>query len=257
MKRITAIFFISFILNANSAFTQNAQNYKTTLPTGITLHYGLGNFSVKDEYISKEKYSGSLPYLSANWTRFKNNSGLRLGFEFRNSSNIKNNNVTADIMQFSLNQNLFFSIPKLSLFNRDLFTFLGPSMEFYFYFNDQNIAVSGFDYAQSYAALFSLGINLESIFPMREDLHMEVSYRMGLLSLGVRMIDSEEEDVPPAKLLTFLAGTHASIKLGVRYYLINNLSLKIAYKLNVTRISSWNPLLSASDNLIATVTYGF
>ena len=29
--------------------------------TVISLQYGLGNYSVKDEYISKEKYSGTLP----------------------------------------------------------------------------------------------------------------------------------------------------------------------------------------------------
>jgi hypothetical protein len=92
---------------------------------------------------------------------------------------------------------------------------------------------------------------------MWKDLQAESSMQLSILSLGFRMVDSEEEDVSPAKLLTLLSGTKASIKLGIRYNLIGNFSLKLAYKLRVTRISSWDPLLSASDNFIASLTIGF
>ena len=80
---------------------------------------------------------------------------------------------------------------------------------------------------------------------------------LSILSLGFRMVDSEEEDVSPAKLLTLLSGTNAWFRLGIRYNLIDNFSVKVGYKLHLTRISLWDPLLSAIDNLIATVAYEF
>jgi len=105
--------------------------------------------------------------------------------------------------------------------------------------------------------LFSLGVNSEIIMPLRKDLQAEGAIRFGLLSFGFRMVDDEEEDISPAKLLTLLSGTNGSVRLGMRYHLVGNLSVKLAYKLQVTRISSWDPLLSASDNVIATAAYSF
>ena len=256
-KQISIILFILFVLNTDTGFSQNTTISKSIVTTGITFRYGLGQFSLKDEYISKEKYAGSLPYLSARWTRFKTNSGYHLGFGFRHSSTIKNNNVSADIIQFSLNQDLFYSLPKKSLFNRDLYTFLGPAMEFFFYYNKQNIAVSGFDYSQSFAGLISLGIYSQTVYPILDKFQIEISLRISLVSLGLRMVDSEEEDVAPAKLLSLLRGTNVFFNCGFRYYLFPDFSLKIAYGLNITRISSWDPLLSASDNFLVTATYGF
>ena len=256
--KIKSIFFsLAILVFAGNSFAQDSLSHRTVFPRGISVEYGLGNYSVRDEYVSKEKYSGTLPSFKANRSRFHNKYGYYLGLEYRNSSKIKNYNVSTDIYQFSLNQGFLYPLPKMSLFTRDVYAFLGPSTELYFFYNKQNIAVSGFDYAQSFAALFSVGLNSEIIFPIRKDLQAESSLCLSILSLGFRMVDSEEEDVSPVKLLTLLSGTNASFRLGIRYNLIANFSLKLAYKLHLTRISSWDPLLSASDNLIVTMAYKF
>jgi hypothetical protein len=148
-------------------------------------------------------------------------------------------------------------LPKKALFKKDVYAFIGPSTDFYFFYNKQNIAVSGFDYAQSFAMLFSIGLNSETIIPVKRNLQVEGSLGLSILSLGFRMVDDEEGDVSPVKLLSLLSGTNASFRLGIRYYLISNLSLKLAYGLHVTRISAWNPLLSAGDYLLVTMTYKF
>lgn len=248
---------IFFLLIFGSLFAQDSLSHRTAFPRGISVEYGLGKYSVRDEYISKEKYSGTLPSFTANWSRFHNKYGYYLSFEYGSSSNIKNYNVSTDIYQFALNQRFLYPLPKMSLFAKDVYAFLGPATELYFFYNKQNIAVSGFDYAQSFAALFSIGVNSEIIFPIRNNLQAEGSLGLSILSLGFRMVDMEEEDVSPVKLLTLLSGTNASFRLGIRYNLFDNFSLKFAYKLHITRISSWDPLLSVSDNLIATVAYEF
>ncbi len=248
---------LAILLFAGKSFGQDSLSHRTVFPRGISVEYGLGNYSVRDEYISKEKYSGTLPLFKASWSRFHNKYGYYLDLEYRSSSKIKNYNISADIIQFSLNQGFLYPLSQMSLFTRDVYAFLGPSMGIYIFHNKQNVAVSGFDYSQSFAGLFSLGVSSEIIFPIRPALQAEGSFRLSILSLGLRMVDTEEEDESPAKLLTLLSGTNASIRLGIRYYLYGNFSLKLAYKLHVTRISSWDPLLSASDNLIFTLAYKF
>ncbi len=148
-------------------------------------------------------------------------------------------------------------MPKFTLFNNDAYLYLGPSTELFFYYNNQNIAVDGFDYAQSFALLISGGISSQIFYKLWDDFNIEGSLDFSVLSLGLRIVDSEEEDVSPVKILTLFSGTNLVLRLGPRYYLLDNLSIKAAYLFHLTRISSWEPLLSASDNVVFTLTYGF
>ncbi len=255
------ILFVACLLSVTFTINTPGQDSlcnKSVFVEGITIEFGQGLYSVKDEYISKEKYSGTIPHLGLRWTKYHDDYGYTLGFEYQNSSDIKNNNVSANIYQFSLNQGFLYSMPKFSFISNDAYTFLGPSTDLYFFYNKQNIAISGFNYASSFAFLFSVGVNSEFILPLSENLFVESSIGFSVLSLGFRMVNDEDEDEEaPAKLLTLFAGTNGSFKLGARYFIMENLSLKIAYRFQLVRISSWTPLISASDNLIIAVSYGF
>ena len=247
---------IILLFSANS-HAQDSINHHTVFPTSISIEYGMGNYSVKDEYISKEKYSGTLPGIKINWLRFHDKYGYHFSLEYGGSSNIENYNVSTTIYQFALNQGFLYPLPEFSLFSRAAYAFLGPSTELLFFYNNQNIAVSGFDYAQSLALLFSGGLNSLIILPLGNKLQVEGAVSMSILSLGFRLVDSEEEDVSPVNLLTFLSGTNAAFSLGLSYNLLDNFSTKLAYELHVTRISAWDPLLSASDNINISLAYKF
>lgn len=246
---------VAFSLFVRSALGQDSSVHKTIFPRGITVQYGLGNYSVRDEYISKEKYSGQLPHFEMNWSRYHRNYGYCLDFIYGSSSRLKNYNVSTNIYEFALHQGFLYPLPKMSLFKRGVYTFFGPSTELYFFYNNQNIAVSGFDYAQSFAALFSLGVQSEIIYPIWHGFQTEFSLRLNVLSLGFRMVDTEEKDVSLVKLLNAYSGAHASLRLGARYHLLGNLSIKIAYLLQVTRIRAWDPLVSASNQFVMGITY--
>jgi len=254
--RFTSICF-AILISIGNLSGQDSLNHQSTFPPGITIEYGVGNYSVKDEYISKEKYSGTLPYYSVRWTKRHNEYVYRLDMAYRNSNDINNFNVTTDITQFTLNQGFLYPLNEISIFQKSLYLWLGPATELFFFYNDQNIAVSGFDYAQSFAGLFSLGLNVEGIYPLNSGFLLESSLRLTVVSLGLRMVDTEEDDQSGAKLLTLFSGLNASFDLGVRYFLLDRLSVKLAYKFELTRISAWDPLLSASDNLIIGLTYSF
>ncbi len=256
VNKFTSICFAILICVANLP-GQDSLDCKRTFPSGITIEYGFGNYSLKDEYISKEKYSGTLPYYSIGWARHHETYVYRLDMSYRNSNNIKNYNVTTNITQFTLNQGFLYTLRNISIFQKNLYLWLGPSTEFFFFYNDQNIAVSGFDYAQSLAGLFSIGLNINGIYPLRYHLQLESCLRLTVLSLGFRRVDNEEDDQSAVKLLTLFSGLNSSFDLGVRYYLLDRLSVKLSYKFELTRISAWDPLLSASDNLIFGLTYSF
>lgn len=249
------IFFL--ILISGSISGQDSSNNKSIYPEGLSVEYGIGSYAATDEYISTEKYSGSLPYCSIAWSNQHSNYVYHLKIDFSNSSEIKNNNVSADIYQFTLNQGFSYALPKFTMFNKDAYLYLGPSSELFFYYNKQNIAVSGFDYAQSFALLISGGITSQIIYQLSESFTIDGELDFNILSLGFRMVDMEESDESPAKILTLISSNNIVFTLGPRYYLLDNLSIKAAYLFHLTRIDSWEPLLSASDNIVFTLTYGF
>ena len=89
----------------------------------------------------------------------------------------------------------------MTLFKNDLYIWLGPSTEFFFYYSKPNIAVSGFDYAQSFAGLLALGFKADAIYPLKRNFQLESSLGLTVLSLGFRMVDSEEDNQSPVKKL--------------------------------------------------------
>jgi len=181
-------------------FGQDSLIQKLIFPEGITIEYGIGSYAVTDEYISKEKYSGSLPYYSIGWANQHADYVYHLRSDFRNSSEIKNNNVSTDIYQFTLNQGFSYALPKFTIFNKDAYLYLGPSTELFFYFNEQNIAVAGFDYAQSFAVLISASFSSQLFYKLWNNLDIESSLDFSVLSLGLRIVDTEETDETPEKI---------------------------------------------------------
>jgi hypothetical protein len=249
--------FFTILIIFGKLMPQDSAPPQLTFPKGITLEYGLGSYSVKDEYISKEKYSGTLPYYSLSWMRHHETYVFRLDMSYRNSDEIENYNVNTTITQFTLRQGFLYSLKNISILQKELHVWLGPSTEFYFFYNDQNIAVSGFDYAQSLASLFSAGLDLYGIYPLGNKLQLESALKLTALSLGLRLIDTDEDDQSPVKILTLFSGVNAGFDLGARYYFLHRLSITLAYKFELTRISAWEPLLSASDNVILGLNYNF
>lgn len=248
---------LSLLVPANQSWGDDSLFCHQKLPAGISVEYGFGSFSMRDEYISKEKYTGTLPHMGVSWSRSHEAYTYFLSLDYRNSSDISNYNVSTDVYQFTLHQSFLYPLTKWSLLSRDVFAFLGPSIGAHFFYNEPQIAVDGFDYAQSFAVLISLGLHTEIFMPLGHGLQAEGRLRFAALSLGVRMVDDEEEDGSPVKPLTVFSGTNALFRLGLRYHLVSGLSLKAAYDMQMTRISSWEPLLAVSDNLIMTATYSF
>jgi len=257
MKNLTMLLFFLILSSTSSLFAQDQQKKPDTLSTCISLQYGIGKFAVTDKYISGEKYSGTLPLLGISWMKKHETYLYLLSMEYRNSDQIKNNNAYTDITLFTLNQSYLYKLKNYKLFKKDLFVWIGPETEVYFFYNNPEVAVSGFDFAQSLATLISLGINTKANYPISDSFKIESGLKLTILSLGIRMVDSEDDDTSPANLLTFVTGLNSSFDIGIRYRLINHISLSLGYKFEYTRISAWDELSAASDNFIAGLSYHF
>ncbi len=253
MRYLTVLLFLT---TSSDLSAQDSLMRTAAYPEGISLEYGMGSYAHTDEYISKEKYSGSLPYYKIGFSNRHETYVYQIGIEFRSATDIRNYNVTAEVTEFSLNQGFLYPLPGFLLFSREAYAYIGPSTEIFVHTNKQNIAVSGFDYAQSFGVLLSLGLSSELFYSLSSRFKLESSLNVSVLSLGFRMVDMEETDESPVKPLTVFSGANGSFRLGIRYYPAAMLSVKACYLFAVTRILPWDPLYVASDNLVVTVTYG-
>ncbi|KPK86064.1 MAG: hypothetical protein AMS27_05850 [Bacteroides sp. SM23_62_1] len=238
---------------------QETTDHKTVFPSGILVGYGQGLFSVKDEYISKEKYSGTLPYLNLEWVRFHNKNAFRLEFEYRNSSNIKNNKISAEVMQFAFNQDFIYPVGNFPLFSRNVYAYVGPSAQFFFYNINYNFAQPGtFISPKTFGIIGSLAINAEFICPVNKKLRIEGLIRSTLLSFSGKDYDERRyENEPGPALLSVITATKFDFDLSMRYYLVNKVSAALRYRFDLVRIHKWDPYIASSNNLIISLNYTF
>jgi hypothetical protein len=260
MKTISRIitFTISlFIISHVSA--QDTVNYKTIFPSGIFAGYGLGSYSVKDEYISKEKYSGTLPYYNVAWVRFHDKHAYRLEFEYRNSSDISNNKISAKVGQFTFNQDFIYFIGNFSIFSRNIYAYLGPSLQFFYYDIYYNFADPGTYFSpKTFGLIASLGINTEFIYQLNNKLIVESFLHLNLISFTVKDNDEQKYgDESNPTLVSVFTATKFDFALSVRYYLLDKVSISLGYKFDFSRISKWEPYIAASDNFLTSLNYEF
>jgi len=263
VKRSIIIFILlAFGFQINSYAQQNDLTHENVYPGGITIDYGAGFFLVRDDFFSEEKYSGLLPYFKAGWSRFHGSKAFQLNLQYSSSSRIRNNDMSADIVLFSIEWDYLYPAGTFSLFSRKVYTYLGPYANFYTYYNRLNFANDGIFLDFSFAALISLGVHPMFIIPAGERLKLESSMQLNLFSVVIRMpeieqVDNNGEEESRLKLLTPYNGLNSQINIGVRYYPVKRLSLKLRYEFRLTRITAWEYLLAANDNIIFSVAYHF
>ena len=67
--RVHSLIAAPLLFVASGLSAQTAPLIDSPFASGISVQAGLGQYSVRDEYFSAERYSGTLPYLSVSWTR--------------------------------------------------------------------------------------------------------------------------------------------------------------------------------------------
>jgi hypothetical protein len=237
------------------ASAQSPQDMDHLLGDGIFFQGGLGYLALHDEYISKEKYSGSLPYFEGGWLKSHDSSAVRFSLEYRSSSTVRNNNVSADVIQGLVNLDYIYPIGSFQLLMHDVFAFLGPSMEMYYYNRTENIARGGSATYNSYAIYYSLSVNSTFILPLGSNYSAECSGVLNLFGWGKRSINSQNNNEEAFKPISIISGLRGSTNILLRYNISDALLLKAGYRFEICQSTSWDYLLSASDNLIIVVSF--
>ena len=226
-------------------------------PAGIHFMYTYGKLAIKDQYISNEKYSGRISSFGFGWTRAHEKYNYRLHFDYGFSDEMKNNNAYTDITLVSLSQGFIYQLKPAHFLNKELYLYLGPSTDFVYFYNKPQIAVTGFDYAQSFAAMLSIDLRTEAIYPLSQKFQFETSVQFALLSFTFRQVDSEEEESSPAKLLPFFMAFQGDFDFNIRYCIFRNFSFLGGYEFRLLNISEWDRLTVAGDYGVVGLTYRF
>ena len=252
------------LLFAGNSFGQDSLSHQTVFPKGISVDYGLGKYSVRDKYISKNKYTGSISSLNVTWSHFNKDRGVRLQFDYRSGSEIKSFNLSTNIQEFSFTGAYVFSNSTVNLFSKQIYTYLGPSWDFYLHARNQNMATHMLATTLSYASLVSLGLHSEFICPIRPRVQAEGSLGLSLLSLGGRLPDLELNEAQILKLLPFYSAIKGDFHFLLRYRLMKQVSLGIGYQFRLVWFRSskewetedgWYGLSVANDNLSFRLTW--
>jgi hypothetical protein len=255
---------LAILLFAGNLFGQDSLIHQTVFPKGISVDYGLGRYSVRDKYISKNKYSGSISSLNVTWSHFNKHRGVRLIFDYRSDSEIKNYNLSTRIKEFSFTGAYIYSIGTFNLFSKKVYTYLGPSWDFYLHARNQNMASHMMATTLSYATLISVGLNSEFICPIKPKLQVEGSLGLSLLSLAGRLPDLETEEAKMIKLLPFYSAMKGYSTVAFRYNFMKKLSCRMGYQFRFIWFKSstrwetedgWYGLAVANDNIFLGLTW--
>lgn len=252
--KIILICVVSFTSTLHS-LAQDTLTHKEVFPTGIFISYGQGSYSVKDEYISKEKYSGTMPYYSIEWIRFHDKNAYRLQFEYWKSSTISNNNVSADAQQVTFNQDFIYPIGKFSFLTHPVFAYLGPSVQVFYYEIYYHFVEPGtFIAPTTFGTIGSLGLNAELIYPIGNKFTLESCLRSNLVSFVGKNFDEQRfpHDRSPA-LLSVYSATKLNGDLFLHYYPLKRISISLGYKFDASRINKWDSYNAVSNNVIISV----
>jgi hypothetical protein len=257
LPRRSLLLSLFLLILPSATFGQTSETSPAVYPTGLTFSYGVGALSVRDENISNQRYTGTLPDMAVSWARDHGRYVYHAALELRYSDNITNRSISSDITRFSLEQAFLYPLKPGKALGRDLHLFLGPASGLNLFVNEQHVAVDALGFGVSVSGLLFLGARGDALMPLSQRITAHGTLRVSVLSLGFRAVDDEIDDESPTKPLTLLSGADVSLQLGARYHLSGRLSFRLAYLFQLHRVTAWRTLLSASDSVTGGLTWRF
>jgi hypothetical protein len=259
MKRLLLLV-LALVPTCKCLYSQaNDSTRGAMFPIGLTMQAGFGSYVIRDEFISHETYSGTLPMYMFTWTDCTPSCASQVTLEYQAGSRIKNFSVSASITEFTFGMDYLYPIGKLSFLSKDVFAYLGPSPDLFFHYRSQNLANGGTAITRAYsvAMLLSAGATLDLVCPIKENILADISLGTNVLSFGGKFVNPDNSDESFFKLLTFFSGLRVKSDIGLRYAASSNLSVRLGYRFELTRIDAWDYFISGSDMGVLSIYYGF
>ncbi len=225
---------------------------QSIFPHGLGITFGIAKASLKDEYISNEKYSGQGTGFSVNWLKFHETYMYDLGMDVFSGSNIKNNSISAQVNDFAFRSAYLYPLGKIQTLGNDMYFFAGPNPEIYLHRFEQQLTKGGSAQYEvnSQAFLLSLGVKGLAFIPVSQKLFIKGELSSAIISLGSKTHNTSTNTSSSAtKILTLFNGLRLSTRYSLEYNVLSMLTVGCGYKFDLTRISEWNPLTFASDEV--------
>lgn len=255
VRILLLLIFLIILSNISVLEAQDSSLIITHPVDGLSVESGLRYLAIKDEYISREKYSGSTSFLALDWTKYHETYYFHLDMDLINNAKIKNYNVTSYESEFDLNLSYLYPIGALTVLNRKAHFYLGPMAEFFDHYGYQNIAML----SPSRTLLISAGIRIDMLYPIGRRWDIESHMQSTIISIDQGESSDASTGITTSQgtIITLLSGLRYSFSAQVRYLLIKNISIRAGYLYNLVRSTAWDYFISSSDNLTASLTYSF
>lgn len=257
MKTINILIFI--ILAGRINAQEIVDNPENNLTRNLSLHTNLGISSIIDRQISEHTYSGTTTCFGLSYLKMHQTYGSLFKFNYENSSDIKYRNTSAAIHNILLSYGKMYPINGIKLFNRNLYTLLGPSTDMFFHLRTQNSSLNIMAPTVSYTLLFSLSFNSIVVYPINNKIACEADFSVTAISFGSRFPNIMYKEINLFKLLPFYKGLRNSDRIALSYHPFSYLKLKCGYEFNLFWIKSFESSTEGTDwaSLRSVNNYGF
>jgi hypothetical protein len=252
IKRRTVILISALLASNVDSFSQDTAGADMMHGNGITLSAGVSYIAVRDEYLSPEKYTATLPIWGVAWSRFSTTFAYRLTFQYQSTTHLKSYNVSADLHQGSVRLDILFPIGDFELMNRKASAWLGPGSEFFAHTRRQRIA-GDVKESSTFSSIYGNVVG-QLFYPLASSLNVEAVSSFSLFSLAAKT-NVETGSESTTKLQSLFTSLRAEGEIRLRHRFIGSLSAFAGYRFELTRATAWDFFIAGNDQLLLAITY--
>ena len=253
--KLKLVFVLLIILSSTQSLSAFQINLENLLDTRFSIKFGLTNTVLKDEYISKEKYSDSYPFIAFGITQMWAGKINEIVLSHGNTETLANNNLESWYEYTTLNFNLLYPLRLVPNDSNSSVIYLGPSISYYSYNFSHTFAIaSGYE---SEGSLLSLGISSKFIYALYPKFKIEVALSTSLVSIAEKTFDNQKyPDFEGTSARTTILET-GIIDFGtkIRIPVFNKFKLFLGYDLKYIRIGDWDNYNSLNNLFFVEISY--
>ena len=216
---------------------------------GLTVEYGMGGCAIVDDYLSHERYTGTLPYIGVWYNRLHDGRGFRLGITHQEDDDLENYAIRASFMRTAVNFDQIFMMKDFTLFGSPAAWYFGPSVEYFEYELINRFSSS--HKVMSELIMVSMGINTSLDVELTRRLTVGFFLRGNVLGVNYKTHDELKYADKNSKLQTLISANNLNADLQARYRILKRVSLGLTGKAQYTRSSGWDRSVSFVNSIIA------
>lgn len=229
-----------------------AQNLADSIPAynGLRLAFGTNAGAITDNYISNNKYSGTLQSITLSWSKIKDDRAFNFSTDFSRGEAFQDHeiaNLSAEAGILSTEFSYYYLLSSPILFNKKSHFYLGPGFGTRLYAREQNIALGGSQENELISLFLELPttINFMILYKLSPSFDILLVTKANVLSAGIRS-DADDDFVP--FFLSGISAFHSILDLTLQYKVQNRVYLFTTLRNRFTRVEENDLLLNIGSS---------